>query len=416
MLAQSEHRRTPSARLAQGGGTTTIINLKAIRREAGTRWDKLRDTIYARLEALLRLRLAPTDFFLPIDEVSYLVSMPKTNAEDAQVCCLRIAYELHSSLLGPCSISQLQIAKAFTVGDDLLEVTPVALHRLIQLAERAGILDLLVAKSRSGTSTAFAPCISRTVAQAVTVNPRYQFQPVWDVQKEVIWAYGCEQLSPPPTLTPDTPSVRAGEAMRQSQATLYRAAVSLEEHLTRGERFLLNVPISYETLSAPIARMEFISACRQLPCELRPYLVFEISNMPVGVPHSRLIDMVGTLKPFSRGVMAQVPVHAPQQSAYEGSGLIGLGFSLPAVPTAFPALDTERLCAVTKRLGISTFLYNVVTPDVLQWAIKSGVHWLSGPIISAPLDEPRPMSRLSKETVLQNVLAAPALRASGQSW
>jgi hypothetical protein len=173
------------------------------------------------------------------------------------------------------------------------------------------------------------------------------------------------------------------------------------------------VPISYESLTAPIARMEYVSACRQLPCDLRPYLVFEISDMPVGVPHSRIIDLVGSFQSFGRGVIAQVPIHSVQQQAYEGTGLLGLGYALPQIVRSFPALEAERLCTTAKRLGINTFLDNVSTEEALYFAIDAGVQWMSGPVIAAPVAEPKPMSSLRREIVMRN--AASMQRATAHN-
>jgi len=399
-------RQTPSARLAQGGGPNILISLDAIRQEAGARWEKMRDTIYARLEALLRLRLASTDFFLPIDEVSYLVSMPNSSVEDAQVSCLRIAYELHSGLLGPCSMQHLQIATAHNSGDDVLELTPVVSRHLAGLAERAQILDLLV--ERNSEPAAPAPQSPQASPPQEREVPRYEFTPIWDMQREVVRAYRCgsiAHLCASANEAADPPSVRTREAARLALGTLQRAATALEEHLTHGERFLVTVPVTYEALTAPVARMEFASACRQLACDLRPYLVYEISEMPHGVPHSRLIDLVGSLKSFGRGVVAQLPIESPCQDVYEGTGLIGLGFALPPAARQIPLIETERLCAVGRRLGIGTFLGNIATADALRFAIDAGVQWLSGPLVAPALPEPKPMCRLPRSEVLQRARA-----------
>lgn len=420
-IVEPVRRQTPSAKLAQGGGPNILISLDAIRQEAGQRWEKLRETIYARLEALLRLRLSPTDFFLPIDDVSYLVSMPKATAEDAQVSCLRIAYELHSSLLGPCAMQQLQIANAFNVGNDILELTPIVSHQLTRLAERAQILDLLVSKDgapapRKAAPAESAPFAAPPAKPRLPDVPRYEFLPIWDVQKEVIWAYRCNQIVPASVMTADTPSAKAREAVRLALGTLRRSAMAIEEHQARGERFLLIVPVRYETLTTPVARMEFVSACRQLPCELRPYLVFEISEMPVGVPHSRLIELVGSFQSFSRGVIAHVPISCPRQADYEGTGLIGLGFSLPSTARQIPQMETGRLCTVGKRLAVSTFLGNVTNLEVAREAINSGVAWLSGPVIAPVLQEPKSMSRLPRANVLQGGSGTPPMQASNSRW
>ena len=92
-------------------GCVTVIELDAIKASAGARWEKMRETIYARLEAILRQKLGATDFFAQMTEASYLVTMPSCEPEDAHICCLRIAYELHSSLLGECRLSDLRISR-----------------------------------------------------------------------------------------------------------------------------------------------------------------------------------------------------------------------------------------------------------------------------------------------------------------
>jgi hypothetical protein len=98
-----EVKRTSSAMLARGG-SSCFIGLGAIKRVAAARWEKVRPSIHQRLETILRQKLGPSDFFIQIDEVSYLVTIPGIEPEEAQVCCLRVAYELHTDLLGPCTI------------------------------------------------------------------------------------------------------------------------------------------------------------------------------------------------------------------------------------------------------------------------------------------------------------------------
>jgi len=383
------------ASLAQPGAPNVLISLDAIRQEAGTRWQNLRNAAYAWLEALLRLRLAPTDFFLPVDEVSYLVSMPKSTEEDARVSCLRILFELHSSLIGPCSMSQLRIADACNVGGDVLELTPIAGRQLAGLAERAQIINLLVVKGdEAADAVLHAP---PQIPLPEREDAGHEFVPVWDVFKEVIWAYRCEPVVPSSDTTIEPPHVPAERVL----ATLRRSASALEEHFVRDERFLVIVPIPYATLAAPVSRMELVSACRQLSCNLRPYLVFKIAQMPVGVPHSRLVDLVGSFRSFCRSVVAQTRADMLEQSLYEGAGLASLGFSLARMKTEIPRREMQRLSALGRRLGIGTFLDGVGTADELGAAIDAGVQWLSGPAIAPALPEPKPMSRLRKQNVLQ---------------
>src|SRR5258706_4882886 len=78
-------------------GCVHIIGLEALRDKAGPLWQKIRAGIYSRLETILRQRLGPADFFVAVDEVFYLVTMPAAIAADGQVACLGAAHELYTS-------------------------------------------------------------------------------------------------------------------------------------------------------------------------------------------------------------------------------------------------------------------------------------------------------------------------------
>src|SRR5579884_1598091 len=103
--------RTAAAPVFLQRGCVNVIGLDAIRKEAGLRWERMRETIYARAEAILRQTLGPADFFLRLNDTAYIVTMPASEADDARLCCLRVAHELHTSLLGPCELGQLHLAR-----------------------------------------------------------------------------------------------------------------------------------------------------------------------------------------------------------------------------------------------------------------------------------------------------------------
>jgi len=404
--AHVERIHTRSAKLARGGGAAIIIGLNVIKSEAGDRWEKMRDTIYARLEILFRQKLGPSDFFIPIDEVSYLVAMPEASFEDAKVCGLRVAYELHTSLLGRCTIEQLQIASAAAASDDVLDITPIVFPEIRRLAERAQLNELLAPKPRGEHAATPPLLVPQTKFMTVASSPRedvqHQYVPIWDARNQVISTYRCV-LKPSALAFPsDAINVKAKKLLALSLTTLNCAISGLAAHLDRGDRFVVNIPISYEALSTPVARMEIVAACRQLPCELRPYLVFEITELPAGTPHSRLIDLVSAVKAFARGVIGQVPRLNPSLSTYEGTGLQALGLKLPSPPNANIDKEIERLCAAAKRFGMSTFLEDIPTAGMVQFALTAGVQWMSGPAIAGPVTEPCGITRLFTESLLNN--------------
>ena len=391
--ALHERWHTRSARLARGSGSTNVIGLTAIRREAGNRWDKIRPGVIARLETLLRQRLGPADFFVPIDEASYLVVMPGSTSEDGRICCLRIAYELFTSMLGPCTIEQLDIAHAEAVSDDVLETRPFRIAELVELAKKA---ELVLGPSPA--DAAHHELHSLAVPSSQPAPPaELSYLPIWDAQYQVIRAYLAISKVNKRFSGIEANGQIARELSRQSLEVLDKSTRSLDIHLARGERFQLTIPISYEMLSSQVARMEFICTCRQLSGALRPYLAFRLEDIPVGVPQSRLVDLVATLAPFSGMLLAKVSAKLSTYSiaAYQGIGLKAVGIGLNAIPESEQMREIDRLAAETKRLKLMAFLDDVSSLDILRYALERGINWLSGPAIVVAVDEPGPMKRLS---------------------
>lgn len=392
-----EIKRTSSALLARNG-PSCVISLAAIKRISAARWEKAKTSIYERIEALLRQKLGPSDFFVQIDDISYLVSIPAVEPEEAQVCCLRIAHELHTGLLGPCTIAQLLIGSAAAIADDALQVTPIVAPQILTLAERAG-LDELVATSVPRSDR--KPARRLPSAEMLGDDLVHRFVPIWDARAEAISAYRCVVEPIEPVVEPATPNGKARAALRLAQAALQISAAALEIGIERSERFLVHARVPFEALTSPIARMEFVSSCRALSQDLRPYLVFEIADLPVGVPQSRLNELVTTIRAFGRGVTAEVALRNPTLSMYQGIGLHAIGLNLSAPQDSLTKIEIERLGLSARRLGLLAFMSEVPTPALVAFGRDSGVQWMSGPAIAKPVMEPGPMVRLYTDEILQ---------------
>lgn len=389
-MLKPELKVAASAALLQRG-CVNVIGLEEIKFEAGSRWDKMRPSICAHLETLLRQKLGPTDFFIQLDDTSFLVSMPIATQEESQVFCLRVAYELHTNLLGHCDIGLLRIARAVRSDGDVIELAPVAGEGLFQLAAQAG----LQAVSQNVLS---AVPTSRHNSDALIQGPApmHHFVPMWDIQKEAITTYRCETIATSGAFESMSPTAKFKADLATAVSRIRHSTNSLADNLKIGHRFLMAIPISFELLSSPVARMELTSIFRDLSSVLRPYLLFEIADLPYGVPQSRLAELIGALRPFCRGVSAQLSAHIPSYGAYQGAGLHAIGLSLaPGYVSAMDAgAEMSRLCAAAKRLHIRSFVLDVSGRDALRTAHSLGISALSSSIVGLPLDKPAPMRRL----------------------
>ena len=369
----------------QERGCVQTIGLGEIRAQLAQRWDKRKETVWMHLEGLLRQKLSSTDYFTRLDETSFLVSMPTAQGDEAQIFCLRIAHDLHRSLLGLCESSKLRVAQVTAIQGETIATTPLEGPALALLAQRAGI------------QPAGEPVIHHQLDKpAIHVMPSidfgHKFVPVWDAQREAVTTWRC-------TSTADSSALESLDLSHKQKLAIALSRIGdsarrLSRHLAAGERFILWLPLSYELLTSAVGRMEIAGACRSLTSDLRPYLMFEICDLPEGVPQSRLNELVCSLKPFCRGVAALLPAQSLNHSAYLGAGLQAIGLSLAGLAAANVSSEICRLSMAVRKQKMTSFLLNVPHEQTLQNARALGINLMSSQLIGPVMDDPRPIRRL----------------------
>jgi hypothetical protein len=101
-----------------------------------------------------------------------------------------------------------------------------------------------------------------------------------------------------------------------------------------GTRALVILCVHFETLSAAGRRRSYAQALRALPAVAKALLVIEISDVPDGVPEFRLLELVGTLRPFCRGVSARLRLETADFKVFRASNMHAVGCSIEASATA----------------------------------------------------------------------------------
>jgi hypothetical protein len=335
---------------------------------------------------------------MAVDEVFYLVTMPAANAEDAQIACLGAAHELYTSYFGQCDLATVHLYRAVQAAGDAIGIERISKEQLSALAERAGIANGIAKVSTEPTHAAVA-------SESSPVDNRVQFQPVWDARNEAITLYRCV---PQPIAVRQGSSVVALEDLAPKFRTkvelscLHQGIATLVRHLERGEHFLMAFGVAYETVSSHTGRVEFTNACRELSSDFRQYIVMQLTDVPAGVAHSRLSDLVMTLRPFARAVMAEIPSSCRSYAASEDIGLHAIGFDLGRAKLAPKEISDEiaRLTAAAKRLSVSAFLWGVSDARTLSSA-RHGIHFMTGSAIAPVVSAPRPMTRLYWHEVMR---------------
>ena len=142
---------------------------------------------------------------------------------------------------------------------------------------------------------------------------------------------------------------------------LQQGVAALATHLKRGERFMMAFQVCYDTLSSHFGRVQFTDACCELPSDFRQYLIIQLTDVPSGVPHSRLSDLVVVVKPYAKAVMCEIPEFWRNYADYGGLGLqaIGMNFDQSRLTRQQKAYALGKLITSAKQIGVSTFLTGV---------------------------------------------------------
>jgi hypothetical protein len=135
---------------------------------------------------------------------------------------------------------------------------------------------------------------------------------------------------------------------------------------------------------------------------LRPYLIFEVDELPNGVPQSRLSELLASLKPFCRGVSVHLSARVQNYDKHQGTGLHAIGLS--TFPRSGNAAENGgenfehrvvELCIAAGRLCVMSFVLDVPNIELLRSARDFGVNIVSGSPIGLPLAVPAAVRRLS---------------------
>jgi hypothetical protein len=382
----------------QQRGCVYVIGLGEIKNQFGVRWDRRKEMVWTRLDNLLRQKLGPTDLYVRINDLSYLVSLPSARQEEAEVVCLRIAHDLHAGLLGDCRPADLQVSRITRFHEDTIETVPVG---------AADDLSFLPEDDAGppGEDLPLPPTGWRRSNEIEYPEVDYRFVPIWDARKEVVSSYRCAPQFDS-FLASHLPAVeRAKFDLAVILMSIRHCAEMLSPRRRVGGKFMVWIPVPFDVLCAPLARTEISALCRNLASGLRPYVVFEIADLPYGVPQSRLLELTGALKPFCRGVVAHLPARIANYGAYLGVGLQAIGLSLSARGAGGTDMESEifKLCAAARRQNIMCFVFDVPGEEVLQSARALGVNLFSGSLIGAPLEAPAPARRLRARDICKSL-------------
>ena len=158
----------------------------------------------------------------------------------------------------------------------------------------------------------------------------------------------------------------------------------------------LHAPLPWHAMAYSTSRYRILQALREIPGEVRRFLVLEITDLSGGLPQSRLAEQVAIVAPYARAVLARAPSDLTDVRGWRGCGLNGV------------TLDCDHLDAgdrkVQKRLevfatraaeaSLACVGYGLPATSLMIAAWASGFTHLGGPSLTEEVAKPKTVVRV----------------------
>jgi hypothetical protein len=166
--------------------------------------------------------------------------------------------------------------------------------------------------------------------------------------------------------------------------------------MRRGVRVALHAPVALNAAAYSASRFRLLNALRDLPEQVRRFLILEVVEISEGLPQGRLMETVGMLSPYCRAVLARAPSVHVDVRAWRGCGLSGVSVECDRLAPGDRSAES-RLGIFARRAEEATLScvgYSLPSRSLMVTAWASGFTHVGGPLLSAGVGSPEAVLRL----------------------
>ncbi len=364
-----------------------LLDFGQIRERFASQWENVREKVMLFVEHALDRMLGERDLYLVRDESHAYLFVAGVRRADAEVRARVMASELTQRLCGlvPGGIAIRVRTLPFDFRDGLRDVVGIR-----QLEER--IADYNRRAERS----------EREIFEACEPALRLYCRPVVQHRKGLITAlhletYGRDERGnaiPAQSICPEQ-MIGAFDAEVDRWAA-GQAGRLLESGKVRHRRLLV-LPVHYETLATRSFRERFFEACRSLPAHSEHQFVFEILDLPPGMPQCTLENYLSYLRPFCFGFAIRIHPEIAMAEPAEGCAVrfVSVDLEPDREFEAWRGEGLKGLAHCARSAGKRVVALGLRDADRLRAAVAAGIEYLAGDCV-APADRSPPSCWRSK--------------------
>lgn len=394
-------------------GVVHLLGLDQLQEAIGEKWPLISERVHDLAARMLRKHLSPNDTWIKYDNANYLIVFSGRDKAAAQLICGKVKAELHELLLGRSETDTITVKTATIDLDGQVLVETQRLGDLLEaFAMQASAATACTGCDHRGDD-AEPPCIdtAQTLAQKLGLTGKaeleFMYRPVWDAYAQVISTYVCEAFLARPGFS----KVRGydvlynpenGDDILDLDVRTYSEAIATYNELFKNRfRFVLTIPVHFETLANTKRRREYWQLFRITPKYLLPFVAFELVGLPPRVPFGRLSEIVNILRTGCRTIIARTGSELPDLPTYVQGGVKAVGLEVCAHGDGVKVRqDIERFGSACRKAGIVPYADGVRSPWMLEATEKLAFKYLAGPLIGEAGPFPQHMARCSDKEIL----------------
>jgi hypothetical protein len=402
---------------AIAAGGANVISVEAIRDRSRDRWPRKREQVIVFVERAFSRLSQAGDFIVTLNDYEFLAVQPSVSRTTALGISANILKETLAFFLGAAAREDLRLFQVMSFTNGELNVKPLDAGHILDGGEAepwqnsgAG-QDSLAAGGESLAPISEDLDWVETRRMRLTSPPNLDLdlaitpEPTWNVGARVVASF---LLAPSMWLTEGSLPERAVTCGELTPVLAGEVAVSglnfAVDLIKSGVQVALHAPIPWNAVTYSTTRYRLLHALRDIPPQVRRFLILEITDLSAGLPQSRLTEVVSMLAPYCRAVLARAPSEAHDARAWRGCGLSGVTLDC----RGFDAGDRkgqQRLAIFAERAAdtsIACVGYGLPATNLMLAAWAAGFTHLGGPALSEEVTEPKAVVRLQAADFLIN--------------
>ena len=332
---------------AYAQGIVNIIDVAAIRQHDPARWERRAEQVEDYIQRAFRKRARTTDMLIRLSDTQFITIQPGATRAVAIACCGHVAKETFGYFLGAGVPAAIRILVASGLGADGIAAAEIAPEDILA-AMNSAPAELSDRKSpgplsdwKLGKSQRFIVQVSPRIEASLTLEP------IWHsfhgaiasflVQPTIFEEVGGSIV--PVKLTELGPR-NAGVVTAQ---IIDFAAEVLRQAKADGVRFGLHLPVPLDALTPSRERLIVRDHFRALLGDFAQLVVVELCDCPDGMPQSRMIDLVNSVRPFCRAAIARTTGDAPPLPRWREAGLSGIAIVFDGASERSSQAEIKRI-------------------------------------------------------------------------